>query len=120
GRRGVASAGEKNDGSAAAIYAISDARWGGSERRPSPIGEPPWGRVPMVTCGLEGAFQPSSWSAPSGRPTNATSREPPFPPMTVAADADATVTRMESVEVRRSPRVRRWRLEVPWGAPARL
>src|SRR5882724_2580654 len=44
----------------------------------------------------------------------------PFPPMTGAADADATVTRMESVEVRRSPRARRWRLEVPWGAPARL
>jgi predicted metal-dependent hydrolase len=27
---------------------------------------------------------------------------------------------MESVEVRRSPRARRWRLEVPWGEPARL
>jgi predicted metal-dependent hydrolase len=27
---------------------------------------------------------------------------------------------MEQVEVRRSPRARRWRLEVPWGAPARL
>ena len=27
---------------------------------------------------------------------------------------------MEVVEVRRSPRARRWRLEVPWGAPARL
>jgi hypothetical protein len=27
---------------------------------------------------------------------------------------------MEPVEVRRSPRVVRWRLEVPWGAPARL
>src|SRR5690348_12463326 len=27
---------------------------------------------------------------------------------------------MEPVEVRRSPRARRWRLEVPWGEPARL
>lgn len=27
---------------------------------------------------------------------------------------------MEGVEVRRSPRARRWRLEVPWGEPARL
>ena len=27
---------------------------------------------------------------------------------------------METVEVRRSPRARRWRLEVPWGEPARL
>jgi predicted metal-dependent hydrolase len=27
---------------------------------------------------------------------------------------------MEAVEVRRSPRARRWRLEVPWGEPARL
>ena len=27
---------------------------------------------------------------------------------------------MESIEVRRSPRARRWRLEAPWGAPARL
>jgi predicted metal-dependent hydrolase len=27
---------------------------------------------------------------------------------------------MDAVEVRRSPRVRRWRLEVPWGEPARL
>ena len=27
---------------------------------------------------------------------------------------------MEPVEVRRSSRARRWRLEVPWGAPARL
>jgi predicted metal-dependent hydrolase len=27
---------------------------------------------------------------------------------------------MEAVEVRRSPRARRWRLEVPWGATARL
>jgi predicted metal-dependent hydrolase len=27
---------------------------------------------------------------------------------------------MDLVEVRRSPRVRRWRLEVPWGEPVRL
>jgi predicted metal-dependent hydrolase len=27
---------------------------------------------------------------------------------------------MDGVEVRRSPRARRWRLEVPWGEPARL
>jgi predicted metal-dependent hydrolase len=27
---------------------------------------------------------------------------------------------MDGVEVRRSPRARRWRLEVPWGAPVRL
>jgi predicted metal-dependent hydrolase len=27
---------------------------------------------------------------------------------------------LEAVEVRRSPRARRWRLEVPWGEPARL
>jgi predicted metal-dependent hydrolase len=27
---------------------------------------------------------------------------------------------MEPVEVRRSPRAKRWRLEVPWGEPARL
>jgi predicted metal-dependent hydrolase len=27
---------------------------------------------------------------------------------------------MDDVEVRRSPRARRWRLEVPWGAPVRL
>ena len=27
---------------------------------------------------------------------------------------------MEPVEIRRSARARRWRLEVPWGAPARL
>jgi predicted metal-dependent hydrolase len=27
---------------------------------------------------------------------------------------------MEPVEVRRSPRARQWRLEVPWGKPARL
>ena len=28
--------------------------------------------------------------------------------------------RVNDVEVRRSPRARRWRLEVPWGEPARL
>jgi len=28
--------------------------------------------------------------------------------------------RVDGVEVRRSPRARRWRLEVPWGEPARL
>src|SRR5580765_6020866 len=27
---------------------------------------------------------------------------------------------VDGVEVRRSPRARRWRLEVPWGEPARL
>jgi predicted metal-dependent hydrolase len=27
---------------------------------------------------------------------------------------------MDAVEVRRSPRARRWRLEVPWGGPAQL
>ncbi len=27
---------------------------------------------------------------------------------------------MDEIEVRRSPRARRWRLEVPWGEPARL
>jgi predicted metal-dependent hydrolase len=27
---------------------------------------------------------------------------------------------MDAVEVRRSPRARQWRLEVPWGGPARL
>jgi len=32
----------------------------------------------------------------------------------------ATVLRVNEVEVRRSPRARRWRLEVPWGEPARL
>src|SRR5919202_4360894 len=36
------------------------------------------------------------------------------------AGAEATLVRMEPVEVRRSPRARRWRLEVPWGEPARL
>jgi predicted metal-dependent hydrolase len=32
----------------------------------------------------------------------------------------ATVSSVDEVEVRRSPRARRWRLEVPWGEPARL
>jgi hypothetical protein len=36
------------------------------------------------------------------------------------ADVEARVVRMDAVEVRRSPRARRWRLEVPWGEPARL
>ena len=31
-----------------------------------------------------------------------------------------TVSRVDEVEVRRSERARRWRLEVPWGEPARL
>jgi predicted metal-dependent hydrolase len=35
-------------------------------------------------------------------------------------DPAATVPRVDGVEVRRSPRARRWRLEVPWGEPARL
>jgi hypothetical protein len=39
---------------------------------------------------------------------------------TASADPTATVLRMDEVEVRRSPRARRWRLEVPWGQPARL
>ena len=36
------------------------------------------------------------------------------------AEPTATVLRVDEVEVRRSPRARRWRLEVPWGEPARL
>ena len=36
------------------------------------------------------------------------------------AGPGATVPRVDEVEVRRSPRARRWRLEVPWGEPARL
>jgi predicted metal-dependent hydrolase len=36
------------------------------------------------------------------------------------AEAEATLARMHAVEVRRSPRARRWRLEVPWGEQARL
>jgi predicted metal-dependent hydrolase len=34
--------------------------------------------------------------------------------------SEATLVRVEAVEVRRSPRARRWRLEVPWAEPARL
>ncbi len=36
------------------------------------------------------------------------------------AEPAATVLGVDGVEVRRSPRARRWRLEVPWGEPARL
>jgi hypothetical protein len=36
------------------------------------------------------------------------------------AEAEARLVRMDAVEVRRSPPARRWRLEVPWGEPARL
>ena len=36
------------------------------------------------------------------------------------ADAGSTVGPMEAVALRRSPRDRRWRLEAPWGEPARL
>lgn len=36
------------------------------------------------------------------------------------AEPNVTVMPMDGVEVRRSPRARRWRLEVPWGEPARL
>ena len=36
-----------------------------------------------------------------------------------SAEPSATVLRVEEVEVRRSPRAGRWRLEVPWGEPAR-
>jgi predicted metal-dependent hydrolase len=36
------------------------------------------------------------------------------------AEAEARLVRMDEVEVRRSPRARRWRLEVPWGERARL
>src|SRR5213595_2800015 len=36
------------------------------------------------------------------------------------AEPTDTVLRVDEVEVRRSPRARRWRLEVPWGEPARL
>jgi len=38
----------------------------------------------------------------------------------LAAEPTATVEPMDAVEVLRSPRARRWRLEVPWGEPARL
>jgi predicted metal-dependent hydrolase len=36
------------------------------------------------------------------------------------AESEATLVRMDAVEVRRSSRARQWRLEVPWGGPARL
>ena len=36
------------------------------------------------------------------------------------ADLEGTVTAVEEVEIRSSPRARRWRLEAPWGEPARL
>jgi predicted metal-dependent hydrolase len=38
----------------------------------------------------------------------------------VTAAAAASLPDMEQVEVRRSSRSRRWRLEVPWGEPVRL
>jgi predicted metal-dependent hydrolase len=37
-----------------------------------------------------------------------------------SAEAEVTLVCVDAVEVRRSPRARRWRLEVPWGEPARL
>src|SRR2546423_13638303 len=36
------------------------------------------------------------------------------------AESTARVESMEAIEVRRSPRARRWRLEAPWGRPALL
>lgn len=42
------------------------------------------------------------------------------PPLTLPPASKATLARMDAVEVRRSPRARQWRLEVPWGEPARL
>ena len=36
------------------------------------------------------------------------------------AEAEARLVRMDAVEVRHSPRAMRWRLEAPWGEPARL
>src|SRR6266480_2807878 len=42
------------------------------------------------------------------------------PTLRLAAEPTATVELMDAVEVRRSPRARRWRLEVPWREPARL
>src|SRR4051812_12297081 len=36
------------------------------------------------------------------------------------AEPSGTVVRVNGVEVRRSPRAVRWRLEVPWGEAARL
>ena len=37
-----------------------------------------------------------------------------------ATEPAATVLQVDEVEVRRSTRARRWRLEAPWGEPARL
>src|SRR5204862_2592193 len=37
-----------------------------------------------------------------------------------SAASEARLIRMEAIAVRRSPRARRWRLEVRWGEPARL
>ena len=53
----------------------------------------------------------------SGDPRAVRAQVPPpaFPP-----EPAVTVSRVEEVEVRRSPRARRWRLEVPWGQQARL
>ena len=45
--------------------------------------------------------------------SNATRRPDP-------AESEATLVHMDAVEVRRSSRARQWRLEVPWGKPARL
>jgi predicted metal-dependent hydrolase len=39
---------------------------------------------------------------------------------TERAESNVTLVPMDGVEVRRSPRARRWRLEVPWGEPTRL
>src|SRR3954468_12400305 len=40
--------------------------------------------------------------------------------MTFSRRPPGTVSGVNGVEVRRSRRARRWRLEVPWGEPARL
>jgi predicted metal-dependent hydrolase len=37
-----------------------------------------------------------------------------------SAEAEVTLVRMDAIEVRHSPRARLWRLEAPWGEPARL
>jgi predicted metal-dependent hydrolase len=37
-----------------------------------------------------------------------------------SAEAEVTLVHVDSVEVRHSPRARRWRLEAPWDEPARL
>ena len=41
-------------------------------------------------------------------------------PLTLPVESEATLAWMDAVEVRRSPRARQWRLEVPWGKLARL